>query len=292
MAAAAQFLYTPRARNMVAIKAFIAAVVWYCWPRQQGPVARHTIASAYVICTEACDTQTESIRRSLLIPQVEKIEAHRGDVDHSTLPLYTRHIMRWGRHDHMQLPNAAAIGCLLSHADIWARIANQTELAAVFEEDAIVTQDSLTTLEELWHDVSNHTWSVLMLDPGHINTEGPWLDIGTVASTCRLKGHCTWLGTRGYVITPQGARALLDNLYPLTVQVDSLIGLVAAFDPNFQMMWTRQTVIAKNYTMPSKIFDGCVKCMLPTGILIYAVVTLTLFGMAVLALYARRPKTE
>lgn len=277
---------------MFAIKAALVLLAWLCWPRPTGPVARHTIASAYVICTEPCDVQTDSIRRSLLIPSVQAVPAHRGDVDHATLPLYTRHIMRWGRHDHMQIPNPAAIGCLLSHADLWTVIANQTELVAVFEEDTVITPDSLTTLEELWHDVSNHSWSILMLDPGHINTEGPWQHIGTVAAQCRLKGHCTWLGTRGYVLTPHGARALLDNVYPLTVQVDSLIGLVAAFDPDFHMLWSRQTVVAKNSTMPSKIFDGCVKCMMPTGIWIYMIVSVALLGLTIVMLCSRRPKTE
>ena len=49
-----------------------------------------------------------------------------------TLPLYTRHLLRHGRRDHMQIGNPEMLGCLLSHMKAW-RLVRPGEVVAVFE---------------------------------------------------------------------------------------------------------------------------------------------------------------
>ena len=48
------------------------------------------------------------------------------------LPLYTRHLLRHGRRDHMQIGNPEMLGCLLSHMKAW-RLVRPGEVVAVFE---------------------------------------------------------------------------------------------------------------------------------------------------------------
>ena len=254
----------------------------------------HTIRSAYVICMDDCTRLVNSVRENWFVPQVVTWEANRGEGYESDLPLYTRHVMDTGRHDHMQIPNKAALGCLLSHAEIWEDVLrngsfdhdDDNTFTLVLEQDAIITRENLGALSELWADVANESWSILMLESGHLNTEGTWANVGTRAATCQTPGLCTWLGTRGYVLTANGAATLLDNLHPITVQVDALIGLLAAYDPAFRMFWARNSVVGQNYSggvfFPrSHIFDGCVKCYMPTGWVAYAVGVALWMGVAI-----------
>ena len=175
-----------------------------------------------------------------------------------------------GRHDHMQIPNHEALGCLMSHDAIWQSILNGTSTwTAVFEDDSYLKEESLVDLGQLWKDVENETYSILMLESGHLNNDAPYRPVGIHAAECQ--GKCNWLGTRAYVIGASGAQKLHDNLHPIAVQVDALIGLVASYDPEFRLFWARRSVVLQNNSMNSRIYDGCVKCYFPTGFWPYIV---------------------
>ena len=75
---------------------------------------------------------------------------------------------------------------------------------------------------------------------------------------------CTWQGSRGYLLGYEGAQMLLKHATPIAVQVDGLMGLVATFEPRFQMYWPRVNIVHKDFTRMSTIWDGCLKCYLPT----------------------------
>ena len=45
-----------------------------------------------------------------------------GDMSLAQLPLYTQYTIQHGRHHHVQIGNAAMVGCLLSHMAIWALV--------------------------------------------------------------------------------------------------------------------------------------------------------------------------
>jgi GR25 family glycosyltransferase involved in LPS biosynthesis len=82
---------------------------------------------------------------------------------------------------------------------------------------------------------------------------------------------CTWFGTRGYLLTYSGAQILLNHVFPITVQVDSFIGLVAAFDSSFKMFWTRQNVVHWRYSYLSHIWEPCFKCYMPINAQFYII---------------------
>ena len=245
-----------------AVGVAICLVLLLC-PRPYGPRLAHDIGRGFIICMEDCRELQIAIGASLEIGNVTAWKADRGE-NASGLPLYAQHVIDWGRHDHMQIANRAALGCLRSHMGIWRHIAARGEgPVAVFEEDALIHGDSAALLAELWHDVRDEPWELLMLERGQIHASGKWAALGTHASRC--DGRCTWLGTRGYVVTPKGAQILLEHSEPQVVQVDALISLVAEFDPRFRLVVTRRNVVDAQWWKGSYIWDACLKCMVPEG---------------------------
>ena len=202
---------------------------------------------------------------STLVPAINSSVAVQQGV-----PLYVRHTMAHGRHDHLQISNGAMLGCYLSHVRVWEMFLNTSqEVVAVFEEDAALDESSSLVLSELWHDMRAHNWSIVMLEKGHFNVQGAWTHLGTHLATCA--DVCTWFGTKAYVINRQGAQHLLRYSRPVLVQVDALISLVAEWDPDFHMYWTRTNVVGQRL-VPSTVWDGCLKCYMPVAIWPYVVV--------------------
>ena len=231
------------------------------------------------------------------------------------LSIYTKYTLMTGRHDHMQISNSNALGCLLSHINIWQMI-KPNDIVAVVEEDGYFDEFSISRLEQLHEDMRNLQWDVLMLDSGQFISTGSWEYIGKSAVTCanqwwknhsnaifqtkeyeRVKNKifnkrfeynesftddsflfeptynlCSWFGTRGYLITFNGAQKLLKHAYPIQVQVDALMGLVDAFESDFKMFWTRQNIVHQKMLYFTQIWDACVKCYLPSGTVFYIIV--------------------
>ena len=195
----------------------------------------------------------------------------------NSLPLYTKYVMKTGRSDHMQLSNPSMLGCLLSHITIWENV-RPKETVLVLEEDAHLDLQSATVMEHLSSDMKSIHWDVLMLESGHFLTSGKWISVGGYAATCAptniTNNICTWFGTRGYMITYEGAQKLLAHTFPVHVQIDAYMGLLAAFNPEFKMYWTRENVVHQQLFHISKVWDGCLKCYMPQTSLFYVIVLL------------------
>lgn len=198
------------------------------------------------------------------------------------LTFYTRYLMLSGRHDHMQLSNPGMLGCFLSHVRLWTSI-RPNETVAIFEEDAYIDFVSAERMQILSRDVTRLglTWDVLLLESGHnLIASGEWVSLGSLAATCLYEpGHakmCTWFGTRGYLMTYKGAQHLLQFVYPISVQVDALMGLVATFSPGFHMIWTRQDIAHLRLFHMTGVWDACFKCYLPASPYPYVVTMLAL----------------
>lgn len=251
----------------------------------------HGIGTAYVIAVDPADGDRVAVSvRGVVAPNVTVVRAvvpsaAAGDGAFAALPLYTRHVMRNGRSDHMQIGNRHALGCLMSHGHVWRRIVEANASAIVLEEDLVVGPDSARLLGALFASLENVTWGILMLDPGHVNVDGEWNAVGPMAANC--SSSCVWFGTRAYALRPSVAALLLAHMEPMVVQVDALITLVAAYHASTAMMhWTTVRIFPVNMTRPSTVFDGCVKCYLPTGTRPYIILILT--GVVAVVFRARK----
>jgi hypothetical protein len=203
------------------------------------------------------------------------VQASNGTEAGLDLPLVTRHVIRRGRSDHVQIGNTAALGCLLSHQRVWAAVAAGTGPALVFEEDAQVSVDSDFKLARFLRYFESYGpgWDILMLDPGHLNIGGQSGPVGPYAANCTEPHGCTWFGTRAYAVRPAAAALLLEHSFPITVQVDAVVSLVAEFyakpPERFRMYWTRGPILGYDLLRRSTVFDWCVKCYLPTEVAAY-----------------------
>ena len=240
--------------------------------------ARHRLSEGRVIALRPDDAAVQQLaseaERWLGIAPTRPWRAINGTeaLERADLPLYARLIIGTGRHDHMQVGNAAMLGCLLSHTALWrwwAERANGTaDALLVLEEDAYLDMEtSPTRLETLLErDLAGEAWDILMLEPGHITIAGPMRRVGELAMTWDLpsssSSSCTWMGTRGYLLRASGAQKLLRHVDP-TMQVDALLGLVSTFNPDFRMFWTRLSVAHQRMLTLSTVQDRCLKCYMP-----------------------------
>ena len=205
-----------------------------------------------------------------------------------TVPLYTRMTLRGGRHDHMQMGHPAMLGCLLSHIALWREFAASSSsdgVLLVLEEDALLDALSAERLHALLAEQEEESWDLLMLETGHITVSGPTRSVGRWAMTWDIqkdnRSLCAWMGTRGYLLRPDGARTLLRHADELSVQVDALMGLVATFEPQFRMLWPRANVAHPRFPLflspltTTVQHDVCVKCYLPRSPWVYVLVIIS-----------------
>ena len=225
------------------------------------PANQKLPAHAFVIALERAKGEliASHVRQHLGLETVTIVLANNGS-NATGLPLYTRHLIEIGRHDHMQIGNRPMVGCLLSHADVWAQV---KEWSYVFEEDVVLTEHARSLVAWLLTDVMDRPWSILMLQGRSMISERASENVGKLASTC---DNCTWFGTRGYIVTERGAKVLLGYVHPIIVQVDALIGLVNRFNPDFNLYWTRREIAGIYSILHTDVWDGCLRCYVGTPV--------------------------
>lgn len=264
------------------------------------PPPRHhffNFSSVYIIALEPATAAplAHAAKAFLGVDTVDVMQAINGTralrSHFAQLPLYTKMLLQSRqRHDHMQLSSAPMLGCLLSHMAAWRRV-RPGEIVAVLEEDALLDLVSAQRIHDLSVDLQDVPWDLLMLESGQLTITGTWMHVGALAATCAYRPTddwtnttmtlqpCTWLGSRGYLLTHAGAQTLLRHAQPIHVQVDALMGLVAAFEPRFRMYWPRSNVVHWDYLRWSTIFDGCIKCYMPSSPLYYVLAVVTVVGL-------------
>ncbi len=214
-------------------------------------------AQAYVIALEETHGTALSARfQAALSVSTHFIQADTGRNHSNATHLFTRYMMDTERVDHKLIGNAAMIGCLMSHVQIWRAI---TEPVFIFEEDAVLGNETRAMIAHQLYEARMFNWSILMLTTrAQSNLKGAVTDISPLLATCTA---CDWFGTRGYIITPAGAAILLEYHTPLLLQVDGLISLVNSYDDRFQMIWVRDDTIRSIPDRPSTIqTKACPRC--------------------------------
>lgn len=127
------------------------------------------------------------------------------------------------------------IACSLTHQRLWRQISTSGRPAVVLEDDAILSDVFARLMScDLTGVMRRHDMGVLKLEfwPGPQKSRRfpAGEAIGPVLETIRLyRLHSSYLGTCGYVITPEGARLMNDRFPRLRVPVDhALFGREAA----------------------------------------------------------------
>lgn len=145
-----------------------------------------------------------------------------------------RNIKESARREHSDINTAGAIGCYLSHTDLWRKVADGSEpYAVIFEDDTRLPDNFLATFERCFYDKNllpdmpdmwtfSYGWWFYYDAKGEKypqdipeNIRGPW-----ILNTCPG-------GLNGYFITKEGAKKLLDTAFPIDMHVDMYICMCA-----------------------------------------------------------------
>lgn len=144
------------------------------------------------------------------------------------------------RYDHRFFNKNCGYGCYLSHAQAWKWIVDSNKPCFIFEDDAAFQIDKKSpilfqkmidkTLKSMGNNETQKQNFVLFMGyievPGHKRTfEKNRITEEKLGKPFAFKGIMH--GLQGYYVTPGAARVLLDYAFPIEMQVDSYIGILA-----------------------------------------------------------------
>lgn len=129
-------------------------------------------------------------------------------VDHAKSIKYMKRLLRRGE-----------IGCALSHIFIWNKIIQESgneKFYLIFEDDAILSNNFKSKLENILKDVENKDWDVLYLNDNCYSHFGDQCD-GDDFSDTTIKPFRSGYGLYGYVIKKNFAEKCINNLHKDTI---------------------------------------------------------------------------
>ena len=140
-----------------------------------------------------------------------------------------------GRSLHRQIVGKGTIGCALSHYSLWKWLVEHPEMdrLLIFEDDARpIDSYSIEMLEKTINSVSEFD----IISFGYTTIRGNIEEYNEYVDKF-LGGE--FFGLQGYLVSRRGAQKLMKNMFPIEFQVDSYIGYIAKFDPEFKLYFTK-----------------------------------------------------
>jgi GR25 family glycosyltransferase involved in LPS biosynthesis len=246
------------------------------------PVIRNP---AYVICLERknkerCDIHFPFIKNLFVnAKRMDAVDASTLDVQSDKrVSLFAKyHLQTTLDTDVLHLSMKGAVGCAMSHINVWKKIADSGEPGFVIEDDINIDgqeTDLATAFARLPDDDSIDFASFMYLNWGntkirdHANYNDDWYQISSRYFS----------GTQMYYLTPNGAKLLLENVYPIATHIDVYIAYVAATKSyNFKAIFLKQNLYPfhlewKDNLQSTLGHDITIKKILPDGNLFYYIV--------------------
>ena len=198
----------------------------------------------FVICLEKkaderCNVNMKGILS--VFPKAQRtraVDASTLRVDDSRISCYARYYIQTKKEsDWMHLGNINAIGCYLSHIELWRRCVQLNEPIVIIEDDIHLTSQKSDQIREAVTSIpSDCDFAGIMhsnLFP-HTNSkqcDGKW---------CDCSSHHIYMGLMMYCVTPRGARILLRDALPVVVHIDSYIGYITSVSEIKALYWKEQ----------------------------------------------------
>ena len=120
-----------------------------------------------------------------------------------------------------QSMTVGSVGCLLSHVAIWKKVVEMQKPVLVLEDDVLFTSELDMGFNNIIRDAPLDFGMIYLADLANTENSNKHAHNYRKSTLNQLTGH--YWGTYGYIISPSAALILLDNLYPLKVQVDTYI---------------------------------------------------------------------
>lgn len=158
-----------------------------------------------------------------------------------------------GRHQHAGIPSLGAIGCALSHYEIWkVCLSNKWSFIIIAESDCFFRKP--LTKKNI-KDIDN----IISKPNGIFVSE-------------KIKANKHFMGAHLYFASFGACKILVDEFFPIDIQVDLFISHMAKIS---LINLTGYPIIDK-IKHKSSIQDKCVKCFLPNKMYFYIVFILVL----------------
>ena len=190
----------------------------------------------FVICLERknkerCDVNFPIVKQ--LFPQAERmdaVDANNIDIDNSQISTFSKyHLQTTLDTDILHLSMKGAVGCALSHINAWKKIASLDEPGFVIEDDVDIKglePEIMAAYQKIPTDIDFA--SLMYLNWGstkkhhHSRYNEHWLNISSRYFS----------GTQLYYLTPDGAKKLLQHVFPITTHIDIFIAYFSATKSN------------------------------------------------------------
>jgi GR25 family glycosyltransferase involved in LPS biosynthesis len=161
---------------------------------------------------------------------------------------------------HNEIRTKGAIGCYLSHYNIWKlMIDNNYNNILIIEDDIYCYIDKKEFNEYINSIPEDYDIALLSWFP-------IWFDkLDNPKKKTKINGY--WnkynsinvFGTSGYLVSRKGAKKLIKNAFPICFQVDSYINILNYIDKSFVRYIAEESII-KQYKFGSDIQIYCKNC--------------------------------
>jgi GR25 family glycosyltransferase involved in LPS biosynthesis len=172
-----------------------------------------------------CDNNFESIKE--IFPQAQRtaaVDASKLDVlnDARVSRLARVHIEQDLDFDFSHIASKGAIGCSLSHINLWKKCIALNQPIVIVEDDMYMCRRKQQAVKQAIATLPSDAQFCSILHIPTVTSGGVCND----DSWCSVRPR-SFAGTQMYYVTPAGARHLLSEALPITMHIDAYISYMA-----------------------------------------------------------------
>lgn len=130
--------------------------------------------------------------------------------------------------DFMHTGKASAVGCSLSHIELWKKAIELDQPIVVLEDDVRMDKDFMQTAIARIPPEVDHAAIVYLPFADRSECDEYW---------CIVQPRMGFGGTQMYYLTPRGANILLEQALPIVSQIDVYMGYVANTRDDFNSVF-------------------------------------------------------
>ena len=160
------------------------------------------------------------------IERIQAIDGLKLDLKTTPISVRTMYDLKKPRYDCRLINTKGAVGCYLSHVKIWQHIVDNNI------ESAIVLEDDMKPLKSR-EFLENEILANMPLDADYLVLRyQSYTPGGDKVSPFWIPIKSNFFSTEAYYVTLQGAKTLLKYAFPLEMNVDNYVGVLAGVHPD------------------------------------------------------------
>jgi GR25 family glycosyltransferase involved in LPS biosynthesis len=230
-----------------------------------------------------------------LFNNVERFEAINGkELDKTILDdilsIRSKYNLGKDRRDHNGIYTYGAIGCYLSHVNLWTKIVEENiNECIIFEDDVIINKyiDKSTIINKI-SEIIKESKNICR----NLNKELSYIFLSYNAESYdELSPNVIKLndsyGTIAYYITNYGAKKLLKNVYPIEVQIDSYIFMLSNVDKDLLLLAPSTKIFNQSNLFETDIQTKYVGCDKTINVGLIIILLIIIFSMIIAVNYKK-----